>query len=283
MKTIIVPTDFSENAANAVKYAIMMSKLHYNKLIFTHVYSLPFLNPEAGMVYDASLSESLRIQADKALREHIDKVYESLGMHRNLLLSEIEVIEAISLSGGIEKMHHKYNAQLVIMGTHGATGLKKFFLGSNAVDVLENSDVPMLSIPDQCVFNEIKNVTYASDFTDIEKEIKEVLNFAKSFNAEVDVIHVAKDKGLEKIVEIDPLIKKWQEVNSCKKINLHVMQAAENEETNAAIKKLLHQINANILVMFHKDRNFWKSIFEKSTTAELVYEWSAPILSMHKK
>jgi hypothetical protein len=90
MKVIIVPTDFSDNAANAMRYAILMSKYHYFKIVFVHIYSLPFLNPEAGMVYDAGLSESMRLQADKALREHVDKVFESLGMHRNLLLSELE-------------------------------------------------------------------------------------------------------------------------------------------------------------------------------------------------
>jgi nucleotide-binding universal stress UspA family protein len=283
MKVIIVPTDFSENAANAVKYAVQMSKLHYYKLIFVHVYSLPFLNPEAGMVYDEALSDSLRLQADKALREHIEKVYESMEMNRNLLLSELEVTEAISLSSGIEKIHQKYNANMIIMGTHGATGLKKFFLGSNAVDVLENVDIPMLSIPEHCKYKEIKQVTYACDLNDIDAELKEVVNFAKSYTAQVNVVHVAKDNMLDKVIEVDSVINKWQQETGYKKINLHLIQSAENSDIDKAIKTLLHQIDSDIVIMFHKQRNFWKSIFEKSTTAELVYEWPAPVLSMHKK
>lgn len=283
MKIIIVPTDFSEPAANAAKYAILMSKLHYNKLIFVHVYSLPFLNPEAGMVYDASFSESMRLQAEKALAEHIEKVYESLGMHRNLLLSELEVVEAISLAGGIEKIHHKYNSNFVIMGTHGATGLKKFFLGSNAVDVLENTDIPVLTVPENYKFQEVKNIVYASDFNDVNAEVNEVVNFAKAYTAKVDVIHIAHDKANLKNIEIDPLLKQWQQVNNYEKMNLHLLQTDTDTNTQTALKKLLKEIDADILVMFHKERNFWKSIFEKSTTAELVYEWTAPILTMHKK
>ncbi len=283
MKTIIVPIDFSKNADNAVEYAIRMSKMHYNKLIFMHVFSLPYLNPEVGMVYDQSFADAQRVQADKALREHIEKVYESLGMHRNLLLSELEVTEAISLSSGIEKINRKYNADFIIMGTHGATGLKKFFLGSNAVDVLDNTHIPVLTVPSHCEFKEIKNIAYCSDFSNIDNELKEVVNFAKAFSGKVDVVHIAKDNNTSTNIEVDPLIKKWQEANSYEKINLHVVQGNDNTNVDEALKSLLTQIEVDLLVMFHQQRNFWKSLFEKSTTAELVYEWTNPILTMHKK
>lgn len=282
MKVIIVPTDFSEPAGNAVKYAIQMSKMHYNKLIFVHVYSLPFLNPEAGMVYDASFSEAMKIQAEKALNENIDMVYESLGMHRNLLLTELEVVEAISLAGGIEKIHRKYNSNFVIMGTHGATGLKKFFLRSNAVDVIENTTIPVLTIPEQFTFNEIKNIAYASDFTNVELELKEVVNFAKAFTANVEVIHIAHDRVNEELDKVDPLLKQWQQINNYDRMNLHLLQSSDANKTHVELKNMLNNVKADILVMFHQERNFWKSIFEKSTTAELVYEWTAPILTMHK-
>lgn len=283
MKVIIVPTDFSDNAANAVKYAIQLSKMHYYKLVFVHVYSLPFLNPEAGMVYDASFSEAMKIQSDKALREHIDKVFESLGMHRNLLLSELETVEAISLSGGIEKINHKYHGDWIVMGTHGASGLKKFFLGSNAVDVIENVNIPVLSVPSNLEFKQIKNVSYASDYNDIDGELKLVIDFAKSFNAQVDVIHIATDNNLNNNLEVDQLIKKWQSVNQYQKINLHVMQNADKTNVDETLKTLMSQIDIDLLIVFHQHRNFWKTIFEKSVTTELVYDWSSPILTMYKK
>ena len=280
---IIVPTDFSQNAANAVKYAIQLSKMHYYKLVFLHVYSLPFLNPEAGMVYDASLSEAMKIQSEKALREHIDSVFETLGMHRNLLISELETVEAISISAGIEKLNQKYHADWIIMGTHGASGLKKFFLGSNAVDVIENVSIPVLSVPSNLEFKQIKNVSYASDFNDIDVELKLVVEFAKSFNAQVDVIHVANDKNINKNLEVDLLIKKWQSVNEYQKINLHVMQNTDKTEVDETLKMLMSQIDIDLLIVFHQHRNFWKTIFEKSVTTELVYDWSNPILTMYKK
>jgi nucleotide-binding universal stress UspA family protein len=283
MKTIIVPIDFSKNGDNAVEYAIRMSKMHYNKLIFMHVFSLPFLNPEVGMVYDQSFTDAQRIQADKALREHVEKVYKSLGMHRNLLLSELEVIEAISLASGIEKINQKYKANLIIMGTHGATGLKKFFLGSNAVDVLNNSDIPLLTVPSHCKFNSIKNIAYCSDFGNIDNELKEVVSFAKAFSAQVVVAHIAKDNNTSASIEVDPLSKKWQETNNYEKINLHIVQGNDNTHVDEALKSLLTQIEVDLLVMFHKQRNFWKALFEKSTSSELVYEWTNPILTMHKK
>lgn len=283
MKIIIVPTDFSENSANAMRYAIQMSKSHYFKLIFLHVYSLPFLNPEAGMVYDAVISESMRIQSEKALRGHVEKVFDSLGMHRNLLLSELETVEAMSLAGGIEKVHHHYHADWVMMGTHGATGLKKFFLGSNAVDVIKNSTLPVLTIPDACTFQQMNHLAYASDFKNIESELKQVVDFAAAFQADVHVIHVAQDDITQQYIEVDTLIQHWQTLTKYQRINLHLIQGTEQTPVNESLGKLIDQVQADILIVFHEQRNFWKSLFEKSIAAEIVYEWTRPILTMPKK
>lgn len=283
MKIIIVPTDFSENSANAMRYAIQMSKSHYFKLIFLHVYSLPFLNPEAGMVYDAVISESMRLQSEKALREHVEKVFDSLGMHRNLLLSELETVEAMSLAGGIEKVHHHYHADWVMMGTHGATGLKKFFLGSNAVDVIKNSTLPVLTIPDACTFHQMNHLAYASDFKNIESELKQVVDFAAAFQADVHVIHVAQDDITQQYIEVDTLIQQWQTLTKYKRINFHLIQGSEQTPVNESLGKLINQVQADLLLVFHEQRNFWKSLFEKSIAAEIVYEWTRPILIIPKK
>ncbi len=61
------------------------------------------------------------------------------------------------------------------------------------------------------------------------------------------------------------------------------MQGNDNTHVDEALKSLLTQIEVDLLVMFHKQRNFWKALFEKSTSSELVYEWTNPILTMHKK
>ena len=71
MKTAIVPTDFSENAEHAIRYAILMAQEMSLKLVFTHVFSLPFIAPEAGMAYDASMIDELQSQYDKNLRDHV--------------------------------------------------------------------------------------------------------------------------------------------------------------------------------------------------------------------
>ena len=108
-----------------------------------------------------------------------------------------------------------------------------------------------------------------------------MVEFAKTFSAHVDIIHVAQDLANLKNIEVDPLLIQWRQANNYEKINLHLLKT--NADAQTALKRLLKKIDADIIVMFHHDRNFWKSIFEKSTTAELVYEWTAPILTMHKK
>ena len=279
MKTIIVPTDFSNTAGNAIKYAIGMAKSLHTKLVFCHIYNTPYLIPEAGMVYDASFSIAIQSQAEKSLTVQIDQCYADLGMGRNLNATDIVVIDAISLSSGIEKLNHKYAAELVIMGTHGATGLKKFFMGSNTVDVIKNSKIPVLSVPQDYEFKQLIDIVYASDFTDLKIELNYVTAFAKELNAKLSVIHIAQDKN---VTEIEGLVQKWKETSGFTELSLHFLNINADSKIDDSIRNFLADFKTDLLVVFHEHRNLWKSLFEKSIASELVYEWKAPILTLYK-
>jgi nucleotide-binding universal stress UspA family protein len=114
----------------------------------------------------------------------------------------------MSLAGGIEKIHHHYHAYWVVMGTHGATRLKKFFLGSNAVYVLQNADIPVLTVPGQFSFKQMNHIAYASDFDNMDEEIVQVVEFAKMFEAYVHVMHVAEDTYEQTVAEAGNMLKK---------------------------------------------------------------------------
>ncbi len=283
MKTVIVPTDFSENAANAIRYAIEMSKLHYQKLIFVHIYSLPLINPEMGVVYDAALADSLASQYDGFLRKAVEKAYHDLGINRNLLLSELEVVESFSIAGGIDKMINKYNATAVIMGTHGATGLKKVFLGSNTVDVVKNISIPVLTVPSGASFHGLKHIGYASDFNDIENELKDIIAFAQIYQSKIHIFHIATKANAKNESELHATYKKWYTNEKYDNYTLHLVSENESQSIEEGIKKMVAQVNADLLIMFHKQRNLWQTIFSKSYTAEMVYEWQSPILVIPKK
>lgn len=256
MNTIIVPTDFSLNAENAIRYAIQLARQRNIKIVYAHIYSTPIITSEAGLVYVDSLSESIKQKAERTLSENIDKIYNSLGMNRNLLLSEFEVVEALTISSGLEKIIKKYKADIVIMGTHGATGLKKIFLGSNAVDVIENIDIPVLTVPGNSSYNNFSSIAYASDFKDIDTEMGAVIDFAKLFEANLNVIHIDYSKSIKDFDNISPILQKWQKQKDYDKINFHFLQSGKDSKPAEQLRSILENINTDLLIMFHKHRSF---------------------------
>jgi K+-sensing histidine kinase KdpD len=129
----------------------------------------------------------------------------------------------------------------------------------------------------------MNHLAYASDFKNIESELKQVVDFAAAFQADVHVIHVAQDDITQQYIEVDTLIKQWQTLTKYKRINFHLIQGSEQTPVNESLGKLINQVQADLLLVFHEQRNFWKSLFEKSIAAEIVYEWTRPILIIPKK
>src|SRR4029078_9611095 len=82
-------------------------------------------------------------------------------------------------------------ADLVVMGTKGAAGLKGALVGTFTADVIESIDCPLLAVPHQARFTGIKKIVYATNyaFNDFEN-IEKVVEFAKYFNAEVILLHI---------------------------------------------------------------------------------------------
>jgi hypothetical protein len=62
-----------------------------------------------------------------------------------------------------------------------------------------------------------------------------------------------------------------------------VIKASEKTTIEESLSALINQIDVDMLLVFHEQRNFWKALFEKSLSSEMVYEWSKPVLTMHKK
>ena len=76
------------------------------------------------------------------------------------------------------------------MGTRGASGLKKYILGSNTTSVIEVSPVPVLAVPEQGDFKNFKNVVYATDLKHVQKELKTLIPYLEKFDSTVHLLHI---------------------------------------------------------------------------------------------
>ncbi len=272
MKTILVPTDFSNNAINALKYANDFAKAINNKIVLLHSY-LPLVgkyNMISGMV-----AEDIAIQK-KSSEKKLEKVSSKYVKVPSSYLVKIgdpidEIIDAAQ----------KSKSQLIIMGTHGASGLKRILFGSNTSDVISKSNIPVLAIPQRYRFRKISTIVYATDLNNTINELKHIIPIAKQLNATIEVLNLNysynKNENKKQVVE------KKIKTLSYKKIKLIEQKATIEQTMIEQIKKYLIKTKPQLLVMFPADKAWFDKLFISSKTEELANQIKLPLLSIRKK
>ncbi|MBK7854729.1 MAG: universal stress protein [Bacteroidetes bacterium] len=103
------------------------------------------------------------------------------------------VIHATMGSADLEIPAYANNikADLIIMGTHGASGVSEFLIGSNAASVMENSLVPVLAIPEKAKIKELKKIAFAADYGNHNAgHLHFLIDLAKIFDSEIIMLHI---------------------------------------------------------------------------------------------
>ncbi len=137
---ILVPTDFSEHSKEALRYAVEMAKVHDAEIILGHVMEPPIYPTmfEGAAVAVPPLDESFR----KQLEEHLEDLRkEEVGE----ITSKIVVREG-SATSELTELAKDEDVDLIIIATHGYTGIKHMLLGSTAEKVVRNAPCPVLTV-----------------------------------------------------------------------------------------------------------------------------------------
>lgn len=272
MKTILVPTDFSNNANNALKYANDFAKAMNNKILLLHSY-LPLVgkyNMISGMV-----AEDIAIQkksSEKKLEKVSSKYVKVPSSHLVKIGDPIdEIIDTAE----------KSKSQLLIMGTHGASGLKRILFGSNTSEVISKSNVPVLAVPQRYRFKKIDTIVYATDLNNTINELKHIIPIAKQLSATIEVLNV--NYGYNKNDDTKPLLEKKIKTLSYKKIKMVEQKATIEQTMIEQIKKYLVKRKPQLIVMFPEDKAWFDKLFISSKTEELANQIKLPLLSIRKK
>lgn len=271
MKTILVPTDFSSNANNALKYASTFAQAMHSKLKLLNVYtpSISRYNKIRDLFAEeiADGRNESKKQLEKLCTKYATKPCSNLVEIGN---------PADEIFGASEKS----KADIIIMGTHGATGLKKILLGSNTSDVISKSKIPVLAIPQRYRFKKIETIVYASDLENTMNELKHIIPIAKQLGASIEVLNF--DYGWEENADKKKMLERKIKALSYKKIKLIEQDARLEKSMLEQIKKYLHKRKPEILVMFPEEKGWFDKIFMRSKTEEFAYNLKIPLLSIRK-
>lgn len=157
MKKILVPVDFSKHSENALEVAASIAKKHNAEIVALHMMGLSdavVTRNQSKEVFEAMYYMRL---AETRFAELLDKDY----------LEGVTITDAVhnyTIFSEINDVAKEMEIDLIVMGSHGTTGLKEVFVGSNTEKVVRTSEIPVLVIKHQTTnFNPQLGV-FACDF-----------------------------------------------------------------------------------------------------------------------
>lgn len=196
MKQILIPTDFSVNAEQSYPFALNIAARTRASVTFLLVIEKPFdfaIRVEDKM---RGITKYAEQEFEKLLQKYREmSEYSKLNFRYQILRGKI--------LPGIIKVGNETGADLVVLGTKGETGLKKFLFGSNASRLVRESHIPVLVIPNQSLFDGFKKIVFMTDYQEYDIElIRQVTKFAKYWNSTVETVHIARTKDLKSEIMI---------------------------------------------------------------------------------
>ncbi len=264
---ILVPVDFSHNSADALRFAGEIAFKSGAEVCALHIYS----GSKPLRTMSVILEDKMMTFTMHALRRH-DKLKLSVKYSFHVV-SNVKFINGVLSSGMLAEM------DLVIMGTKGAGGLKGVFIGSNTFNLAQKIDKPIIAVPRNTFFQEMKRIMFCSDFNNHKniERLNPIKDIAKLFNSEVRIVHVRlnasehpKGEHMNESVEEDNFF--GDEVK-------HVFKIINSGNVLKGISNYL-QIKSDIdmvAVVNHK-RNTMTNLFRTDHAKELAFHANMPLL-----
>jgi nucleotide-binding universal stress UspA family protein len=272
MKTLLFPTDFSENSFNALRYALRFARVSSSKVIIFNTYEVP--HSHAGML--KSIRDIMKNDAEEGLNEV------QLKIEQENLAEGIEyetMIREGNLVSQIKYVIEKNKINLIIMGTKGASGIEEVLIGSNTVDVVKNVKIPVLAIPENVNYKKIDKIVFAVDYKRIEDpaRLDPLIELAKSADAEIQILNVSKDgtdtSGSGEAKKFSTYL---GEVN-------HSYKTVKNSDIVEGITHFIYKNETDLLVMIIRKHNLFNALFHTSITRQLAFQTTVPLLVLHEK
>jgi nucleotide-binding universal stress UspA family protein len=261
MNTVIVPVDFSEPSLNAARYAVQLLTGHYGvNMILHHVYE------KTGRAHEAS--ENL---------EKLKKELMEIGIVKITTLAE----QGDDFILELEKLARHQQADMIIMGIKDRSALGQTFSGSNTLKMVDQKVCPVLIIPPDAIYKEIKNVLLTSDFKNVMSTVPSVpiKIILKSFQPNLHILNVDSNHYVaiteEFQAEKQKLIEMFAEFNP----EFYFLGWFDVDE---GINQFAHDKKIDLIITVSKHHSLLKKMFHTSHTKKLVYQSTVPVLAVHE-
>lgn len=271
MKKILVPTDFSKEAENALKVAAQLAKKHNCEIYLLHMLELPLQEMDALSTHSA-LPEAMFFMklAHQKFEDIMAKDYlKGIKLH--------EIVKNHQAFNGVIDSCHEYGVDMIIMGSHGANGFKEMFIGSNAEKVVRTSDIPVLVIKNEHKNFSVTDFVFASDFKKDNKETyNQAVGFANAFDAKIHLLMVNTANNFSTTSVANKHIKEFIKDNDFDNYTINIYN---DESVENGILNFSKDINADLIGISTHGRQGIAHFFNGSISEDLVNHSKRPVIT----
>jgi len=284
MNCILVPTDYSETANKAARFAISMAKKTNAKLVFVNQISILEVTTNTAFtgIYVPVPERQMEAAAEE-LKRSIKKVFTSMKLKMDDFKTECILLTGVGTVELILEAVKKNKCDLIVMGTHGASGFRKFIIGSNATRVIENASVPVITIPSSFSTRKtIKKIGYATDFENIEKDLKKLIPIANAFDAAIEIFHIGPnfpESAKARNFKPNEDLKKLSEKTGFNKYFYVDIATRFENDFFTGVETYQKKHKPDMLYMVTKPRNWVDKLLDPSKSKEVAYHTTLPLIS----
>lgn len=276
MRKILIPTDFSDNAMNAIRYAVELFKYERSDFLIMHAY--------ADEVYDHDTTisrqalEELKVATGRNSDQELSKILDSIQM---ISPNPRHTYETLSIFGTLvdeaNDIVDRENIDIVIMGTRGKNNNRALTFGSNTLQVIKYVKCPVLAIPSECSYTQPKNILLPTDFLlpYKKRELKLLSTLAKSFRSKINFLLASKYQNLSLRQEDHKEFLKDCLPDS--EMEFHIISS---DDLTMTINRFIIDNPTDLLVMFNSRRSYLENLLYQSSIDKIGLEIKIPFLVM---
>lgn len=275
MQTILVPTDFSEEATNALDVAYDLAKKNNASLRLLHIIEAPgagHFNTMGDVTTVDPMDNIYMVQMLNTMKKKLEKLatsakYQGVGMNYEVAIG--------NPFNSIAREIADHNVDLVVMGSKGSSGIEETLIGSNTEKVVRRSKCPVLTVKNKIDITGTKDIVFASDFRDRQENVIYALKkFQKVFDARLHLVKINTPNNFASDREILPLMKEFAQKHQLENASFHIYNDSVEED---GIIYFADSVEADVIALATHGRSGLMHLLSGSIAEDIVNHAKRPV------
>lgn len=274
INNILVPIDFSNCSKNALKRAIIIARQANAKI---HMVNAVHIHAPHAIHSSAAILDSLIADYESQVRQSFEELEKEIIELKDVPHESDRFVTY--LTDAIHAELASKDIDLIVMGTREHHDSLDQWVGTNATDIINSTNVPVIVVPENYVKIGINRIAFAMDLHKITDlgGLNVLRKLATMYDAEVFAFHV----------ETPPF-----EISSVEEKRIHILQeklegvsysfrTCEADDVSEGIKDFVNKHEIDMLAMIPRKHGFFQRLFSKSITKNVAIDTGVPLLAFH--